>query len=63
MGILTTRVATLAKKPEFGSDEYKQWVGQGDFVEFLRGVPSMDEMVLYASAARMFLYSVLATKR
>jgi hypothetical protein len=63
MGILTTRAATLAKKPEFGSDEYKRWVEQADFVQFLRGLPSLDEMVLYASAAHVFLYGVLVPTR
>lgn len=63
MGILTTRVATLSKKPEFGSNEYTKWVEQDDFVQFLQAVPSLDEMVLYASAAHAFLYSVLVPTR
>jgi hypothetical protein len=46
MGILTTHVATLSKKPEFGSEEYKKWGEQDDFVQFLQTVPNLDEMVL-----------------
>lgn len=63
MDILTTRVAALSKKPKFGSDEYKKWVEQDDFVEFLRAVPSLDEILLYALAAHAFLYSVLVPTR
>jgi hypothetical protein len=63
MDNLTTRVATLSKKPKFGSDEYKKWVEQDDFVQFLRGVPGLDEMILYASAAHAFLYSVIVPTR
>jgi hypothetical protein len=63
MGILTTHVATLSKKPEFGSEEYKKWGEQDDFVQFLQTVPNLDEMVLYASAAHAFLYSVLVPTR
>jgi hypothetical protein len=63
MSILTTQVATLSKKPEFGSEEYKKWVEQDDFVQFLQTMPNLDEMVLYASAAHAFLYSVLVPAR
>jgi hypothetical protein len=63
MDILTTRVATLSKKPEFGSDEYKKWVKQDDFVQFLQAVNRLDEMILYASAAHAFLYGVLVPTR
>lgn len=59
MDILTARIATLSQKPEFGSDEYKKWVEQDEFVQFLRAVPSLDEMLLYASTSYTFFYSVL----
>lgn len=63
MDILKTSIATLSQKPELGSDEYKKWVEQDDFVQFLRAVPSLDEMLLYASTSYTFLYSVLVPKR
>jgi hypothetical protein len=63
MDILTTRIATLSQKPEFSSDEYKKWVEQDDFIQFLQALPSLDEMLLYASASYVFLYSVLVPTR
>jgi hypothetical protein len=63
MDILTTRIVTLSQKPEFSSDEYKKWVEQDDFIQFLRALPSLDAIVLYASASYVFLYSVLVPTR
>ncbi|MGH7183665.1 MAG: hypothetical protein ACREJN_17050 [Nitrospiraceae bacterium] len=63
MDILTMRVATLSKKPQFGTDEYKKWVEQSDFVQFLQAVPGLDEMILYASAAHAFLHGVMVPTR
>lgn len=63
MDILRTRIGTLSQKPEFCSDEFKQWIEQDDFIEFLRELPKLDEMLLYASASHVFLYSVLVPTR
>jgi hypothetical protein len=59
MDILTSHITNLSQKPAFGSDEYKKWVEQDEFVQFLRAVPRMDEMLLYASTSYAFLYSLL----
>jgi hypothetical protein len=63
MDTFVTRLATLSKKPEFGSDEYTKWLEQNDFVQFLQAMPCLDEILLYASAAHSFLYSVLVPTR
>lgn len=58
-----TRYRDPGKLPEFGSDEYEKWVGQDDFVQFLKTVPDLDEMILYAMAEHVFLYGVLVPTR
>ena len=63
MDNITTRIATLSQKPEFGSDEYKKWVEQDDLIQFLREVPRWNEMVLYAVGAHAFLYGLLVPTR
>lgn len=63
MDILTTHIATLSRKPEFSSDEYKKWVEQADFIQFLQTLPNLDEVPLYVSAPYVFLYSVLVPTR
>ena len=63
MNILTTRIATLSQEPELGSDAYKKWLEQDDFVQFLQSVPTLDEVVLYTSTVYTYLYGVLVPTR
>ena len=63
MNFFKTYITALARKPSFGTDEYKEWLEHKDFVQFLRAVPNQNEMVLYASGGDVYLYAVLVPKR
>lgn len=57
------RFATVSNKPEFGTEEYKKWIEQDDFVVFLRELPRLDEIILYASTPHALLHGVLVPTR
>lgn len=59
MDTLPRLIASLAHRPEYGSDEYKKWVEQDDFVQVLQVVSGLDEILLYASALHVFVYGIL----
>jgi hypothetical protein len=64
MDDLITSLGLLSEKPERGSDEYKNWITQGDFVEFLRLLAISDQVILYASIRPYtFIFGVLAPAR
>lgn len=54
----------LAAKPEYGSTDYKTWIGQDDFIAFLQRVRKEPEVVLFASISPfIFLHTVLVPTR
>jgi hypothetical protein len=68
MNVLIKQLARLSHKPEYGSEEYRNWVEQDDFVHFLQAIPSATDVILYASVPystfiSTFIYSVLVPKR
>jgi len=63
MDILTKQLARLSHKPEYGSEDYKNWLAQDDFVRFLQAIASSNETILYASLPYTFIYGVLAAAR
>jgi len=63
MNALAEHLARLSQKPEFGGQEYKNWIEQDDFVRFLQTLPSLNEVILYASAPYTFIYGVLLPAR
>ncbi len=64
MDILIEQLGRLSHKPEYGSEEYKNWVEQDDFVHFLQAIPSGTDIILYASVPYFtFIYSVLVPER
>jgi hypothetical protein len=48
MNVLTKQLAHLSQKPEYGSEKYKNWVEQDDFVRFLQTLASLNDAILYA---------------
>jgi hypothetical protein len=63
MDNLIKELAHLSHKPEYGSEEYKNWIDQDDFVHFLQAIPSATDVLLYASQYFTFIYGVLVPKR
>lgn len=64
MDIFIEQLTHLSHKPEYGSEEYKNWVGQDDFVHFLQAIPSAADIILYASVPYFtFIYGVLVPER
>lgn len=64
MDILIEQLDRLSHKPEYGSEEYKNWVEQDDFVRFLQAIPSATDVILYASVPYFtFIYGVLVPER
>ena len=59
MNVLTEQLAHLSRKREYGSEEYKKWIAQTDFVRFLQTVVSLKEVILYVSFPHTFIYGVL----
>jgi hypothetical protein len=59
MDVLSEQLARLSHKPEHGSEKYKNWIEQDDFVRFLQPLPSLNEVILYASVPHAFIYGVL----
>jgi hypothetical protein len=60
MDILLEQFDRLSHKPEYGSKEYKNWVEQDDFVRFLQAIPTVTDVILYASVPYFtFIYGVL----
>lgn len=54
----------LSYKPEYGTDEYKNWIEQEDFIGFLQTIPKAADLILYASIPFFtFIYGVLVPKR
>jgi hypothetical protein len=49
MDVFTEELARLSHKPEYGSENYKNWIAQDDFVRFLQTLTSLNEVILYAS--------------
>jgi hypothetical protein len=56
---LIKRLANFSQKPEYGTDDYKTWVEQDDFVDFLQTLPLLKDIILYASFPYTFVYSLL----
>jgi hypothetical protein len=64
MDIFIKQLAHLSHKPEYGSEGYKNWVEQDDFVRFLQAIPRASDVILYASVPYFtFIYGVLVPKR
>jgi hypothetical protein len=64
MDILIKQLARLSHKPDNGSEKYKNWVEQDDFVHFLQAIPSATDIILYASVPYFtFIYGVLVPER
>ena len=63
MNFLLEQLARLSHKPEYGSEEYKRWVQQKDFVQFLQATSEATDVILYASAPFTFIFGVLVPKR
>jgi hypothetical protein len=63
MDDLTKLLDHLTQKPVYGSGEYKAWIKQDDFVRFLKVLPNLNEIILYASTPSAFIYGVLVPKR
>lgn len=59
MTTLIEKLASFSARPTFGSEEYKCWIDQADFIAFLSLVDTLDEIVLYASGSHLFLHGVL----
>ena len=60
MNILIEQLIRLSHKPELGSEEYKKWVKQDDFLRFLQIIPGATDIILYASVSySTFVYGVL----
>ena len=53
------QLTNFSRNPAFGSNDYKIWIEQGDFVHFLQKLPDLNDLVLYASFPYMFIYGVL----
>lgn len=49
----------MVNLPPVGTDEYRKWVEQDDFVAFIRQNVNDNEIVLYSGLHRCFIYSVL----
>lgn len=63
MDILIKQLARLSHKPVYGSEEYKAWIEQDDFVRFLKTIPAATDAILYASVPySTFIYGVLVPK-
>ena len=60
---LIMQLARLSHKPEYGTEEYKSWVEQDDFVRFLQAISSTTDVILYASTYFTFIYGVLVPRR
>ena len=64
MDILIEQLGRLSHKPEYGSEEYKNWVKQDDFLRFLQVIPGATDVILYASVSHFtFIYGVLVPRR
>lgn len=48
----------MATRPDRQSPEYKAWIGQADFLAFLRDERQCEEVVLYAGLTHCFLYGI-----
>ena len=55
---LAEKVIEISEKPFGTSSEYEKWISQEDFLEFLRGLHSRDEVILYAELTNCFLYGI-----
>lgn len=53
----------LLQKPVYGSDEYRDWIGQDDFVRILQMLPNLNDIILYVSTPYAFIYGVLVPER
>ncbi|MBU2226638.1 MAG: hypothetical protein KJ936_03050, partial [Proteobacteria bacterium] len=63
MNDLTKLLYHLSQKPVYGSEEYRDWIKQDDFVRFLQMLPNLNEIILYASVPYTFIYAVLVPER
>jgi hypothetical protein len=63
MDVFIKELTRLSQKPEYGSEKYKEWIAQDDFVRFLQTLPSLNEIILYASMPHLFIYGVLVPAR
>jgi hypothetical protein len=60
METLIKQLNQLSHKPEYGSEEYKNWIEQNDFLCFLQTIPTATDIILYASVSYYtFLFGVL----
>jgi hypothetical protein len=59
MNYLVKELAHISKIPDYGSEEYKNWVAQNNFVDFLHNLNNLNSIVLYAGAPFPFIYGVL----
>ena len=44
------QIARLSNMPEYGSEEYKNWIQQYDFIHFLQSQSDSDQIVIYAES-------------
>ena len=63
MDDLTKLLDHLLQKPVYGSDEYRDWIRQDDFVRILQMLPNLNDIILYASTPYAFIYGVLVPER
>lgn len=59
MESLTEELARISKNPGKGSERFKAWISQDDFVRFLQKLTHSNEVILYASMPSVFMYSAL----
>jgi len=52
-----------SRQPKDGSEEYKTWIAQDDFVQVLKTIPESDDVILYASFPSVFIYGVLVAEK
>lgn len=56
---MATTIQALNRKPSRGSADYDRWVQHDDLITLIKQQQTGDDIILYASFAHLFLYSVL----
>ncbi len=58
--MITKTLHRMSICPKFGTDDYRRWIEQSDFLDFLDANKVEDEVVLYASTAFcIYIYCIL----
>ena len=52
------KLGKMSEAPKYGSEDYKTWLEQEEFLQFLL-YTSVDEIPLYLSSKDTYIYSVL----